>query len=185
MKKSLNKSTSTRLPVREMTAEDLVIVPGAAGVYAEHDVATCPDVRAAGHNPHGLTVAQVGAGWRLLAEEEIIGERHLYGDDRHGLERWAGVSWDATGWSGNSVESTYRTKRPPGFFLPKEATPPPAGTKYVHTFVCNACPRTCTMETETAAPGPLVPGSFDMQCPFRRPEFIALWKAGPAHTLTP
>ena len=64
------------------------------------------------------------------------------------------------------------------------AAPPPDARRYVHPFVCNACPRTCTMETVTVAPGPLVPGNFDMQCPFRRPEFVSLWKAGPVQTLT-
>jgi len=190
-----------------MTAEDSVLAPGAAGVYDEHDVAICPDVRAAGHNPRGLTVAQVGAGYRLLAREELTkGVRSP--EDRLAIEMW-NSGWSPN-WNGNSVDCTYRTKKPPGFFLPAEAwrkveeawrkaeealgkktttdaeaPPPPAGTKYVHTFVCNACPRTCTMETESAAPGPLVPGSFDMQCPFRRPEFVSLWKAGPVHTLTP
>lgn len=117
MKKSLNKSTSTRLPVREMTAEDLVIVPGAAGVYTEHDVATCPNARAAGHNPHGLTVAQVGVGYRLLAREEIIdGVRSP--EEQLAIEMWDNIGW-SPGWNGNSVSYTYRTKKPPGFFLPR------------------------------------------------------------------
>ena len=117
MKKSLNKSTSTRLPVREMTAEDLVIAPGAAGVYDEHDVAICPDVRAAGHNPHRLTVAQVGAGYRLLAREEIInGVRSP--EEQLAIEMWDNSGWSPD-WNGNSVDCTYRTKKPPGFFLPR------------------------------------------------------------------
>lgn len=207
-----------------------VAPPLPSGLYDEGFVRMHGTARAAGHNPHGLTVAQVGVGWRLLAKEEIIKERRLHGGDRYAIEAWTG-GWDTTGWAGNEATYTYRTQQPPGFFLPKEepfeselrkiakkrgpgtwddiaeawrkaeaelgkkieatsppdaeATPPPAGTKYVHTFVCNACPRTCTMETESAAPGPLVPGIFDMQCPFRRPEFVSLWEAGPVHTLTP
>ena len=165
-----------------------VAPPLPSGLYDEGFVRMHGTARAAGHNPHGLTVAQVGAGWRLLAEEEIAKERRLHGGDRYAIEAWTG-GWDTTGWAGNEDMSTYRTKQPPGYYAAEPPVvptcPPPVGTKYVHTFVCHACPRTCTMETEPAAPGPLVPGSFDMQCPFRRPEFVSLWEAGPVHTLTP
>ena len=186
------------MTAKEFSDETKVLAPaGPAGVYTEHDVAICPDVRAAGHNPAGLTVAQVGAGWRLLAREEIVEERRLRGDDRSGLEKWEGF-WDSTGWSGNSVGTPYRTKKPPGFYLPDfeyevrkiakerpaEPAPVPAGAKYVHTFVCHACTRTCTMETEAAVPH-LDEIPVNMGCPFRRPEFLAFWKAGPVHTLTP
>lgn len=168
--------------------------PLPSGLYDEGFVRMHGTARAAGHNPHGLTVAQVGVGYRLLAREEIIDGVRSPGE-KLAIEMWYTSCWSAD-WSGNSFSYTYRTKKPPGFFLPAEsiaaekvrkklADPPPAGTKYVHTFVCHACVRTCTMETETAAPGPLVPGSFDMQCPFRRPEFVSLWKSGPVHTLTP
>ena len=58
------------------------------------------------------------------------------------------------------------------------------GTRYAHTFLCDACPRTCTMETVTTNPFPLSPDSrFHMLCPFRRPG--AIWKAGSVETLTP
>lgn len=178
------------------TGPESVLAPaGPGGLYTEHDVAIYPDVRAAGCNPAGLTVAQVGAGWRLLVREEIVKRRRLLGDDRHGLEKWENF-WDSTGWNGNAAGATYRTKKPPGFYLPdfeyevrkiakeRPAEPAPAGAKYVHTFVCHACPRTCTMETEAAVPYfHEVP--VNMGCPFRRPEFLAFWKAGPVHTLTP
>ena len=78
------------------TGPESVLAPaGPDGLYTEHDVAICPGVRAAGNNPAGLTVAQVGAGWRLLAREEIVGGRRLHGDDCHGLEKWTGC-WDST-----------------------------------------------------------------------------------------
>ena len=171
------------------------LAPGAAGVYDEHDVAICPDVRAAGHNPRGLTVAQVGAGWRLLAEEEIIAERRLHGGDRYAIEAWIGSGWDATGWAGNEAMYTYRTKKPPGFFvfLPAESIaaekvrkklaelPTPAGTKYVHTFVCHACSRTCTMET--VSNDAHLDGSSGMRCPFT--SLIAIWRKADVQTLTP
>lgn len=175
------------------------LAPGAAGVYDEHDVAICPDVRAAGHNPRGLTVAQVGAGYRLLAEEEVIAGRRLHGGDRYAIEAWIGSGWDATGWAGNEAMYTYRTKQPPGFFLPAEAwrkaeealgkktttdaeaTPTPAGTKYVHTFVCHACSRTCTMET--VSNDAHLGGSSGMRCPFT--SLMAIWRKADVQTLTP
>jgi hypothetical protein len=67
------------------------------------------------------------------------------------------------------------------------AAPAPDVRRYVHPFVCNACPRTCTMETVTVVPHlPTLP--VYMKCPFRMPgrvpEFTAIWMAGPVQTLT-
>ena len=180
-----------------------VLRPGPTGLYTEHDVEFCPELRAAGHNPHGLIVAQVGAGWRLLAEEEIIAERRLHGGDRYAIEAWIGSGWDATGWAGNEAMYTYRTKQPPGYYSPfeaeaaevvaekvrkklaelpatdAEATPPPAGTKYVHTFVCHGCKLDCTVEAVTDTP---TTKTEPDRCLFVG---LAPWHLEATHTLTP
>lgn len=75
---------------------------------------------APGHNPAGLTVEQVGEGWRLLAPEETREKPGLSHADHHSIQCWKAVGqWDNSGWDGNSEELTYRTQRPEGYFLPK------------------------------------------------------------------
>lgn len=71
---------------------------------------------AEGHNPDKLTVKQVGDGWRLLAEEEIA-DRELTTD----IERWNRYSQVWENYAplvGNQRATTYRTQKPPGYFLP-------------------------------------------------------------------
>lgn len=77
---------------------------------------------AVGHNPAGLTEEQVGVkeGWRLLTEEELS-QKHSRDD--------VGVWVTATGhWvhpsSGNVCSRAYRTKQPPGHFLPRKTRVP-------------------------------------------------------------
>lgn len=87
---------------------------------------------APGHNPAGLTVAQVGEGWRLLATDEIRSKTPSP-DDWYSIQCWlvGAKRWDNTGWSGDSDALTYRTQRPVGYFLPwpevKPESPSPKG----------------------------------------------------------
>lgn len=91
---------------------------------ARHKPATpAPDGVAKGHNPMGLTNAQVGVaeGWRLLEKDEL---RDQAGQDRDGVEfcfrgdlKWTPHFYmlsdaDEYGW-------TFRTKKPAGFYLKK------------------------------------------------------------------
>lgn len=63
---------------------------------------------APGHNPKGLTVAQVGDGYRLLDEDEV--DERWQGTPRHReIEAWF-QRWDGSGWRGDTEEITYRTK---------------------------------------------------------------------------
>lgn len=78
-----------------------------------------PAAPAPGHNPLGLDEWTVGThrGGRLLAEAEIDLTRPLTGD----IEAWVGGSWVRLA-GGNSTGNTYRTHKPPGYFLPKPKT---------------------------------------------------------------
>lgn len=69
------------------------------------------DQRAPGHNLRGLTVAQVGAGYRLLDEDEVDG-RHGNGPVHPEIEALVGPdgTWDNSGWWGTLKYYTYRTK---------------------------------------------------------------------------
>lgn len=69
----------------------------------------------AGHNPAQLTEEDVGVedGWRLLTDDEIV-ER----DSTVDIHCWSGKTW-CTSYRGDRTSLTYRTKRPPGYFLPK------------------------------------------------------------------
>lgn len=208
------EAAARRLEERRIRGEGLRVYPPASGLYDETDVTLHGAKIAAGHNPAGLTVAQVGAGFRLLAPEEICRAKARLNSTgfRKDIQAWE-RGWDDSEWAGDSDHKTYRTAKPPGFFLPKvvvdikstiaamwidekfpvtdaEATcPPPAAPapdarRYVHTFVCNACPRTCTMETVAAEPR-FAQLPSDMLCPYRLPGFTAIWKAGgPVQTLT-
>lgn len=85
---------------------------------------------AEGHNPDGLTEAQVGVqdGWRLLSVEE---NKALRPQERptDGIEYLAGPnSWRGNA-SGGIDGFTYRTKNPPGHYLPKPAAEPVAETR--------------------------------------------------------
>jgi hypothetical protein len=90
-----------------------------------------PDEVAKGHNPLGLTNAEVGVseGWRLLAPEEINPNRKRETVERGSIQYWwEGEGWNgAAHWAGNDEDSTYRTKNPPGFYLPKVAEYVPEG----------------------------------------------------------
>lgn len=75
------------------------------------------DTIAPGHNPAGLTVSQVGEGWRLLSREEIA-ER----EPTEEISAWSKClkEWNEFGTrSGEDLSITYRTHRPNGYFLPK------------------------------------------------------------------
>ena len=71
---------------------------------------------AAGHNPGKLTEAQVCVedGWRLLAPAEIRARAST--DD---IQAWVADERWASFFSGDQRWITYRTKKPPGYFLPK------------------------------------------------------------------
>lgn len=81
------------------------------------------DVVAKGHNPLGLTNAEVGVseGWRLLEAEELWDRVHRVGD---GIEFRSRLS---VYWGDNFLEVekhvglgwTFRTKNPPGHYLRK------------------------------------------------------------------
>lgn len=75
---------------------------------------------AKGHNPDRVTVEQVGNGWRLLGIDEIY-ERSETNDIQ--LRDVMKNNWNGQGWCGSDVTGTYRTRKPKGFFLPKEDKP--------------------------------------------------------------
>lgn len=84
-----------------------------------------PSPIAAGHNPDKLTEEQIGVseGWRLLSVEErkAIND-NTSANSAHGLtQRWTDNAWSDIS-AGNSSLYTYRTKQPPGYFLPKPKT---------------------------------------------------------------
>lgn len=72
---------------------------------------------AEGHNPDKLTEAQVGVkdGWRLLAPKEIADRQKTSAIEVW----WHPCGWQNGDWIGSDPRSTYRTKMPPGYFLPK------------------------------------------------------------------
>jgi len=82
---------------------------------------------APGHNPDKLTVEQVGAEWRLLQRAEVL-YLDTIGERNDKLSAWDKdiMRWNGTGqYSGGNLEFTYRTKQPPGYFLPKKPKPSP------------------------------------------------------------
>ena len=89
-----------------------------------------PDHVASGHNPDDLTNSMVGEGWRLLEREEIdagITGRELTLD----IQIWEDAQWDTGAAAGYFTDSTYRTKKPAGFYkepkannLPKKEVEP-------------------------------------------------------------
>ena len=65
---------------------------------------------APGHNPDGLTVAQVGDGYRLLDDDEVD-ERWQGAPIRREIDALGpGETWDNSGWRGGAKDITYRTK---------------------------------------------------------------------------
>lgn len=64
---------------------------------------------APGHNPDGLTVAQVGDGYRLLDEDEVD-ERWKGTPVHREIEAWFPWWWWDSGWRGETKRITYRTK---------------------------------------------------------------------------
>jgi hypothetical protein len=86
--------------------------------YAVRVYARKVPVLAKGHNPDNLTEGQVGVadGWRLLAPEEIM-------DRPPTLDIQVSGTWDhwfTSGYCGNLPLSTYRTKKPEGFYLKRD-----------------------------------------------------------------
>ena len=79
---------------------------------------------AEGHNPDNVTEEQVGVsqGWRCLSTEEVLARKGK--DSTEDIEAWSKPSGAWFGYMvGNYVGLTYRTKRPPGYFL--DPTPAP------------------------------------------------------------
>lgn len=90
-------------------------------VYGTQVVVASPI--APGHNPDRLTEAQVGVaeGWRLLAPEEVRDRTPVeQADASRDLAAWSGAKrcWEF-GYAGLMQCFTYRTKQPPGFFVPQ------------------------------------------------------------------
>ena len=74
-----------------------------------------PDPIAEGHNPAGLTVSQVGEGWRLLCIDELA-EREPTEKIQAWLvaiKNWSGLSK----YTGSDTGLTYRTQQPEGYFM--------------------------------------------------------------------
>ena len=70
---------------------------------------------AEGHNPNRFTVARVGKGWRLLTTDEI--RKRTYATDL--IQGWRQDlrDWEGDGWYGDSLDVTYRTRKPAGYWL--------------------------------------------------------------------
>lgn len=65
---------------------------------------------AQGHNPARLTVSQVGEGWRLLDEDEII-KRPIKIAQLNHIGAWRKGAWTEHGlWEGSQGNNTYRTR---------------------------------------------------------------------------
>jgi len=86
--------------------------------YLRFRIARDPlDELAPGHNPAKLTCRQVGTheGWRLLEPGELDPFRPLLKE----IECWRGERWSCRAWSGGLASETYRTRKPPLYFLPE------------------------------------------------------------------
>lgn len=88
------------------------------------------DAIAPGHNPAKLTVRQVGEGFRLWSEDEIGSPSDAK------TKYWDGIRWHEVAFQGAATcaEDTYRTRKPPGYFLPK---PEPA--RYTVEEIIQTC----------------------------------------------
>ena len=74
------------------------------------------------HNPHGLTPAQVGEGFRLLLKEEIIPTWRI----RQNIHCWDALTknWDAVSdWLGSDEDKTYRVPLASWAHDPRTADP--------------------------------------------------------------
>jgi hypothetical protein len=77
--------------------------------------------KADGHNPHGLTISQVGDGWRLLTRAEIEARTHVSNKELRtsSIKMWATDSrinpghWSKCEVCGNDLGHTYRTQLSP------------------------------------------------------------------------
>ena len=89
-------------------------VEAAAAVEALENPMSPTSSIAPGHNPHRLTLEQIGYkdGWRLLEPAEV----RLRGDDADDIEGWVRGSWKGP-FAGSNPDCTYRTRRPAGYFL--------------------------------------------------------------------
>lgn len=99
-------------------AADWQIVTNPMWNWTSYDYRIAPSPIAPGHNPDQLTEEQVEVkfGWRLLTDEEI-GDRPGTFD----IQLYTSKGWATDKVSGDVPDYTYRTLRPPGFFLPKPA----------------------------------------------------------------
>lgn len=89
------------------------------GGYKYYRLAPDPlDEIAPGHNPYHLSVHQIGSGVRTLSAEEHEALRSLKSYPTSDIQGWFGVGW-VPDCNGCSPSATYRTQRPPGYFLPK------------------------------------------------------------------
>lgn len=87
--------------------------------FQQYDYRIAPSPIASGHNPDKLTVEQVGEGWRLLSEEEIETRKKVDETSPH-IQQWWGTEWcTKLHFIGNATNTTYRTQKPEGYFLPK------------------------------------------------------------------
>ncbi len=130
--------TGIRKPIVVVWDQDGAIPP----TYDTHEAAdlchdaddgfVCPIDLAPGHNPDNLTNEIVGTkdGWRLLTVEEVQARQARISADpdknwvNSNIESWLSYTarWEC-GFTGASQDYTYRTQKPPGFFLaPKTKT---------------------------------------------------------------
>lgn len=109
---------------------------------------------AEGHNPDKLTEAQVGVqdGWRLLTVEENTSLIHAFGKT-DGIEYWSrmGGQWDSCAAGGCAF--TYRTKNPPGHYLPK-----PEPVKKLVPWTFETAPKGCVLVRRMSGHAQLVLG---------------------------
>lgn len=85
--------------------------------FQNYNYRIAPSPIASGHNPDKLTVEQVGEGWRLLSVEEVNTSRGATSDIQ-GYSMFK--EWRSTPVTGNWDNTTYRTQKPEGYFLPKK-----------------------------------------------------------------
>lgn len=109
--------------------------------WSSYDYRIAAPKIAKGHNPAGLSESQVdvNGGWRLLQDSEIYGEQF-----RADIEMWDTFceEWLNGDWCGNDTTTTYRTKKPEGWFkpdfLPKPEVPlAELDTRALNKHVCD------------------------------------------------
>lgn len=88
--------------------------------FQNYDYRIAPSPIASGHNPDKLTVEQVGEGWRLLSEEEVGARKEVDEPSSH-IQQWWNTEWcTKLPFVGHNTNTTYRTQKPEGYFLPKK-----------------------------------------------------------------